>query len=462
MEAAAGAHTLPGQGRLAPPAARPSTRSELTRDADWPHTTRLLPWGLVGFLAMVWFVPFDSINLPLNLPVDATLDRPLLALLFCCWLLAAGVNLGNGRPKASPVHWAFAIFGVIAVLSVLVHAETLFRLDELELSIKKLALLASYGAFFVLAVSIIRPPEVPKMARLLVAMASLTAIGVLVEKRFGLNPFHEWIGPLFPGYVRPEGIGSVDAIGRRDVLGPGALPLTVAVMLTLALPFAVVNIADSRGRRRVLYTIATGLLLAGALATSKKTSLIGPGICLLVLVAYRPRAMMRLAPLGIVVVALVHLAAPNAIGDVVGQFSPNSFSSVNTTQDRSHDYQAIGPDLAAHPLLGRGYGSYVQKQHRILDNQYLTLAIGVGLLGVLAYLGVLGSAFLVAHREARSGDPDRAPPAIAAAAAVAAAAVIGALLDVLSMPQLPYLFCFIAALVVVSARDRAARLGTGK
>jgi O-antigen ligase len=108
-------------------------------------------------------------------------------------------------------------------------------------------------------------------------------------------------------------------------------------------------------------------------------------------------------------------------------------------------------------VLGRGYESYDQKKHRILDNQYLTLAIGVGLVGVLAYLAVFGSAFLVAHRDARSGDPDRAPPAMAAAAAIAAAVSINALIDFLSLPQLPYLFCFVAALVVVSARGHPAR-----
>ena len=148
------------------------------------------------------------------------------------------------------------------------------------------------------------------MVKLLVAMASLTAIGVLVENRFGVNPFHDWIGPLFPGYVRPEGIGAVDSIGRKEVLGPGLLPLAVAVMLTMALPFAVMGMADARGRRRLLYAIATGLLLAAALATSKKTSLVGPAVRLLVLVAYRPRAMLRLAPFGIAFVAMVHLAAP--------------------------------------------------------------------------------------------------------------------------------------------------------
>ena len=91
---------------------------------------------------------------------------------------------------------------------------------------------------------------------------------------------------------------------------------------------------------------------------------------------------------------------------------------MNTTKDRVSDYDAIRPDLAAHPLIGRGYGSYDQKKHRILDNQYLTLAIGVGLLGLVAYLAIFVTAFLSAHRVARSSDPSARPPALAAAAAI--------------------------------------------
>jgi O-antigen ligase len=135
---------------------------------------------------------------------------------------------------------------------------------------------------------------------------------------------------------------------------------------------------------------------------------------------------------------------------------------VNTTKDRVSDYEAIRPDLASHPLLGRGYESYDQKKHRILDNQYLTLGIGVGLLGLLSYLSIFVTAFFSAHRVARSGDPDRAPPALGAAAAIVAAIVASALLDFLALPQIPYLFCFVAAIAVVLAKDRAWQKRPGR
>jgi hypothetical protein len=462
MEATAGGGALVGRGGFGARAApRAAVALETSREADWPQTTRLLPWGLVGFLAVIWLLPFDSIFLPFGGPVDVTLDLPLLVLLGGLWLVGTGTFTRGARVPTSPVHWAFGIFALIAVLSVLVHAETLVRLDELDPALKKLALLASYGFFFVLAVSIIRPSEIPKLVKFTVAIASVTAIAVLIENRLGLNIFHDWLGPLFPGYVRPEGIGSLDSIGRKTVLGPGTQPLAVTTMLTLALPFALMGLINSGDRRnRRLYGIAVGLIFAGALATEKKTGLVGAAAGVLVLFAYKPRQMVRLIPFGIVLLVVVHIFSPGAIGGVVDQFAPSSLGKVNTVQDRVRDYDAIRPDLADNPLVGAGYGSYDQKQHRILDNLYLTLAIEVGLFGVLAYLAFLGTAFMLAQRGARSGDPDRGPPAMAAAAAIATAAVASALLDFLSLPQLPYLLCFIAALAVVCGRDRGS-MGTG-
>lgn len=422
--------------------------------ADWPETTRLLPWALFGFMAMLWVIPFDSIVLPVGGPVDATLDRPFLVLLLGLWMLGANAIREKRPMRTSPVHWAFGIFALIAVLSILANSETMVRLGEFDLAIKHLALLASYVVFFALAASIIRPSEVPKLSKAMLGLACLTAIGTIVEYRFGTNFFHETIGPLFPGYIRPAGIGAIDSIGRKEILGPTIQPLAIAVMMTMALPFAFAWLLEAKERRqRLLYMLVVVLLIGGAVATQKKTSMVGPAVCILVLIAYRPRGMLKLAPLGIVLLGVVHLLAPGALGGVFDQLLPSRVDKVNTTKDRVSDYEAIRPDLTAHPVLGRGYESYDQKKHRILDNQYLTLAIGVGLLGLLSYVAIFFTAFLSAHRVARSGDPDRAPPALGAAAAIVAALVASALLDFLALPQIPYLFCLIAAMAVVLAKD---------
>jgi O-Antigen ligase len=456
MEATTGSGPLIGQPASA--ARRRSTRATLnppSRTADWPRTTRLLPWALFAFVAMLWLVPFDSIKLPLGGPVDATLDRPMLLLLIGLWFLSVKAVRKDLQLRLSPVHWAFAIFTAIAAISIVLRGESLIRLGEMELAVKQLALLCTYGIFFALCTAIIRPGEVTKLIKAMLVLACITAVSVVVEYRLGINPFHNWIGPLFPGYVRPPELGTIDSIGRVQIFGPGIHPLVPAVMLSMTLPFALAWLMKAEDRpHRLLYGAVVVLLIAGAVATQKKTAIVGPLVCVLVLTAYKPRAMLRLAPLALVLFVVVHLTAPGALGGVIDQFAPGSVNKVNTTQDRVSDYEAVVPDVVDHPLLGRGYGSYDQKKHRILDNLYLTLAIGVGLLGLLAYLAIYVTSFRNANRVARSGDPDRAPPAMAAAAAIVVALISGALLDFLSFPQLPYLFCFVAAIAFVLANDR--------
>ncbi|HWA54051.1 MAG TPA: O-antigen ligase family protein [Solirubrobacterales bacterium] len=458
MEASTGVGPFVGQ----PPATATSAGRRRTLPdladwlADWPHTSRILPWALFGFVAMIWVIPFDSIILPVGTPVDASLDRVFLVALAGIWLFSESSKPRDRSVRFSPIHWAFAVFILVALVSVLLRDVKLVRVGGLDLSVKQLARLASYGLFFALAASIIRPSELSKMTKAMLGFACFTALAVIVEYRFGINVFHDWIGPLFPGYVRPEGIGTYDAIGRKLIYGPSVQPLAVAVMFSLALPFAFAWLLEAKERReRILYGAAVLILIGGAVATQKKTSMVGPLICILVLCAYRPRPMARLAPWLIVLVVVVHAFAPGALGAVVDQFAPGTVTKVNTTKDRANDYDAVKPDVAGHLLIGRGYGSYDQKQHRILDNQYLSLAIEVGLIGLLAYLAIFVAAFFSAHPVARSGDPDRAPPALAAATAIVVALVAGAILDFLSFPQLAYLLCFIAAIAYVSCRDWA-------
>jgi hypothetical protein len=421
--------------------------------ADWPRTTRLLPWSIAFFLAMVFLFPFDSTDLPIPLPLDATLDRPVLGLIVAIWIASASSLIGVRRLSMGPVHWAFAIFALIAVTSVLLNFPTLQRLEQVDVPVKKLALLFSYGLLFSVVASSLRPTEVRRLIVFMVGLASITAIGVIVEYRTGFNAFYTWGEKLLPGVTPPADIGTYDSIGRKTIVGPTIHPLAAAMMLSLVLPFAVMGLLRTEDRRaKVFYAVAAALMIGAAAATQRKTAFIVPAICLVVLTAYRPRMLLKRAPLGVLLAAGIAVAAPGALAGVVDQLKPSAFTGVLTTQDRISDYDAIRPEVVNHPLFGRGYDSFDQKRYRILDNQYLTLVVNVGILGVLGYLGIMLSAFLLAHRCARSYDPDRAWFGPAAASAVIGLTIGSALLDTLALPQLPYLFCFLAAFATIHAK----------
>lgn len=420
---------------------------------DWPHTVRPLPWIVAGFLAMVLLVPFDVVTLSgVSAPVDLKLDRLFLGCAGFAWLLALMVG-GAAAPRfrRSPVAWALAAFVAVAVAGVAVNAPVLAQLGELELAVKKLALLFSLAGVFVLVATVVRPSEVPAFVRLLVILACAMALGVIWEYRTGSNLFYDWADALLRGPfdVPPE--HADPEFGRPLITGPTQHAIAAATALGMALPFAVAGmLRNGRGRAGLLYALASGTIVAGAFATQRKTGLIVPAAALLVLVAYRPREMVGLLPVGLVLIALLQVVTPGAVVGVKAQFVGPNLTSDSTT-GRTDDYAATRPDVFRYPVLGRGHGTYEPPRYRFLDNEYLHRLIETGVLGLAAYLALVATVAATAERARRRAPPRRRLLAIAAVSATAAFAVASAIFDAISFPQPIYLLFAIAGLMTALA-----------
>jgi hypothetical protein len=458
--------TLPRGGAAAPPR-RPAKAADETaereRDAGgtWPHTTRLLPWSLAAFLTLVWLVPFDSITLPVRLPFESNLDRIMLGVIVFLWL-AAAFNNGRERPRipGSFLNWALGAFLLAALVSVIVNVEQLAILNEISLSVKKLALLVGYVAFFFLVTSIVRPEEVPAFVTFVLGLACVAALGTIVEYRLDYNVFFQGEAQVLPGGLSIGAQPADDPFGRASITGPTLHGLVIALMLTIAFALAVTRLVEhGPNHRRWLWAGVTILILAGTFATGRKTALIVPVVVVMALVALRPRYARKLLPVGIVALLAMPVLSPGAVGSIRAQLQPDRVTSTNSTTGRTQDYAAVQPDLANHPVIGRGYGSYDPAKYRIIDNQYIGLGIETGFIGVGTYLLMLIAVFISARPAIRSGDPARAGPAMAAACSAAALGVAAALFDVFAYPQVPYVFLSVAALAVVAS---SASAGSGR
>jgi hypothetical protein len=482
-----GGGLLYARGRRHRTAPQPRAGVQEPTGGEWPHTTRLLPWALAGFVTMLFLVPFDAIDLPVSLPLNSTPDRPLLLGLVLLWATSMVVLRSAARPRLrlSGVHFAVLAFFAVCCLSIALDGAALANMGEVTLVLKKLALLASYIAFFFLVASALRPREAPRFAVLLVVLGTLVAVATVIEYRLHYNVFYSLWGKLLPLTV-PGELDTRDSLGRLTVYGPTSQPLELAALLAMVLPFAVVGLVEAATRRRrLLYALAIGLLLAGGVATSRKTSLVAPAAAIALLALYRPRVIARsLLGLALVLVVLVHFTSPGALGSVASQLEPGHVGGVLTTTDRTARYDAVRPDVVRHLLLGRGFQSYDPHKYRILDNEYLGLLITVGLLGLAAYIAIFATVMGSAHQIIRGRPPDRARDrgrldpdrersslALAAFASVGVVALSSALFDVLSFPHVPYLLFFLAATITVlrepapagarvardSLRPRAAR-----
>jgi O-antigen ligase/polysaccharide polymerase Wzy-like membrane protein len=397
----------------------------------WPRTTRLLPWSLAAFLAMLFLIPFDAASLPV--------DRPFLVAIAGLWLLALAAVRGNGRPRlrGSVLHGAIAFFVITAIVSVLTNSDTLRLHGELGLGLKKVMLLLSFVALFAIVASTIRPGEARSFIPLIVALGCVAA-----------------------GLEVPSIATEDDSAGRIPVLGPTTHPLALTQLLVMIVPFAVVGglYANTR-RRRVLYVLATLILLAGLFSTQRKTGPIVLAAGLGTLFLFRPRRLLRAAPAGALLVLAIPLIAPSAIGSVRDQLAPDRAVGAVSSRDRLSDYDAIGPEVLNHPAVGRGWQTYEPERYRVLDNEYLAILIGNGWVGIGAFVLMLIAALIVCARAVRTDDPERAPPALAVAAVVVTVAVASATFDTIAFVVVPYAFFFLLGLgVACTPEDQRGRL----
>ena len=127
---------------------------------------------------------------------------------------------------------------------------------------------------------------------------------------------------------------------------------------------------SKRWRERILFGLAACALIAAMFATYRKSALLAPVAVFLTLAYFRRRELLKLAPLGLVLVVIVSSLSPGALGSTVSQFIRPDRLSVPTVSDRSSDYDAVRPDVWTHVAFGRGWGSYDHRNYRILDSGY--------------------------------------------------------------------------------------------
>ncbi len=428
------------------------------RDA-FPHTRRPLPWLLAGFVAMLFLVPIDSTELKVHIGVDSNPDRLAVVILVLAWVWFGGDQRAFLRTRRSKLFvTAACVFLVLAVASLLFDAPRIINLGDFQLAEKRFALLGSFLILGWFTLTALRWEDLRGFASYLIGLATLMAFGMLVERHTGYNVFFELASAVLKpiAHVSPpktDILPELGSEGRVTVVGPTTTGLAATAMFAMVMPFALVRVLGATSRRSWwLNAAAFALMLGGALSTDRKTALIVPVALVLYIGWYRPRQVLRLAPLGLVVlVGFVHFASPGALGTLL---SINSAASSDSTTHREGDFTDLAPDVLAHPVLGRGFGTLnpdQQSQFRINDDEYLDEVWQVGAAGLIAFIWMILAPVVMARAAIRTRGPTVASLALAASGGCVAFLVVCALFDALSFPQAPYMFFLVAALTVIAA-----------
>jgi len=209
----------------------------------------------------------------------------------------------------------------------------------------------------------------------------------------------------------------------------------------------------SRSALRRWYPVAA-IAVAVPISISR-SAIVSTVVALLVLMPTWPRRTRREAyAVMVALVGTLFVALPGLLGTLTNLFT--GLTGDSSALSRSGSYSLAWQFISRNPIFGRGLGTFLP-EYRILDNQYLSLAIEMGVVGVAAMLGLFATGIATAARVRRSSaDTETRQLAQAMIAALTAAACSFALFDAFSFPMSAGLTFLVFGLVDALRKTSAA------
>jgi hypothetical protein len=376
----------------------------------------LLAWPtLLGLILLVIvLIPVKRYTLGGGFPFQLEPYRVVIAGIGFAWLASLMVD-PETRFRPTGLEIPVLLFVLAAVLSL---ATNLGRASSLSGDVIRNA--SSWVGFFLvmyLAAGAIKTrTQLDRTLMLLVGASTIVGATAIVEARTGQNYFNglERLIPILdfdPGnIVAPaERGGEVRAYGSSQ----HAIPLGAMLVMMMPLAFYLFKRTD-----RKVWLGAALVLLMGALATTSRTAVVMLIVIGIVFFWLKRDATVRLLPWLPVALVVVQVAMPGTLGTFRAIFFPKEGLIAEEQQGEGTGtgrVADIGPSLqewGRQPFFGQGLGTRLTSQFdklqnaRILDDQWLSSLLEVGMLGVFALIWMIVRAIRRLKRYAKHDDSD--------------------------------------------------------
>jgi putative inorganic carbon (hco3(-)) transporter len=255
----------------------------------------------------------------------------------------------------------------------------------------------------------------------------------------GLSVYQELTGTYANDYAGFAQVDKLEEIASEDVErprlgGPLGSENRYAQILAVILPLALIRFFREPSRRLRLFAAAgTLLILGGIVLTFSRGGAVSVGAMLMLMMVLREIRIRRFLVSVAVVTAVVAVAFPDYVVRLSSLEGVTALSSESTTG--AADSAIVGrqtENLAAwntfldHPVVGVGPGAYFKEYSREEANRlglrylqsdrrghslYLEMAADLGIVGLGAFLAMVGTAMVLLYRRARywrRRDPERA------------------------------------------------------
>ena len=366
--------------------------------------------------------------------------------LFLAWAAVTLFGIHNPLDHRSPVRIALCALWLVSLASYALMDRGLLNVTQQTGADRWLLQLVGVSGVILVASECLSTME--DIRRVLRALTWGGAFcGIVAALQFWLRSDITPLLRSLPGFSLNQSVGFI-GIGSRGALnrvsGTAIDPIELGVTAGMLLPLAVyLAIHDTKGSTLRRWFPVFGIALAIPASVSR-AAILAAGAALGVLIISMPPARRLTGFAGILLAAAgIFVTAHGLLGTLKDYFFAGTSDS--SIAHRVNNYSYVEQLVREAPWFGQGGGTYIVTETHILDNQYLTTAIELGLVGAAALIVFLAWPFfaMLAAR-GRTADLEIRDLCAALAGAELAAALCSATFDSLSFPM----FVNVQALVV--------------
>jgi hypothetical protein len=390
---------------------------------------------LVAIVLIVLFVPMGRYALPGALPFQLEPYRLLVALVTVAWIASMLVQR-EARYLPSGLGLPLGIFASSLLLSIGANAERIHGQHLEPEVLKAFTFFASFLVILLLFNALIKTRrDLDAVLKALVASGAILAILTVIESRTSWTPFND-LGRVLP-FLQLDSNQIPDNLEQRGsdyrAVASAQHPIALGAVLAMLLPLGLY--LGQRFKSKIWW-IASGLIALGVLTTVARTATLMLMIEVIALICIRPKQMLKLWPLALPVLVVVHVAVPGTLGSLQESFFPEEGLIAEQSQGAgtygSGRVADLGPGIEEWkrtPYFGQGVGTRITERINpkwnspILDDQWLGQLLETGALGFLSLVWLFRRSVRRLSKASKRADSDHGWLMAGLAASIAAFAI---------------------------------------
>jgi O-antigen ligase len=339
------------------------------------------------YCAILFILPSHLVvaAIPLALAPSMLFGMGLGLAWFCAQMLNT-VGMAKGR---SFVRTALFLFALSQLATYGYATYGYLPSDELNATDRSVITIMAVVVVGIMACDSLRGlGRIDKTLRIIVYGCTFMAGIGLIQFFLGVDPTHYMV---LPGL---RAVGDVETLLERSIFrrpsGTAGHPIEYGVVCAIGAPLAAHYAfrAKDNGRRMWPWWLCLMTVGVGAMVSLSRSAILGLVAAGLVLLPTWP-GKRQLQAIGAIIgfTALMRLFVPGLIGTLFSLF--NNLSGDPSIQHRTEDYARADVQIAVHPWLGRGFGTYLPDKYGPLDNQYLGTLVENGIIGLASLVLIL-------------------------------------------------------------------------